>query len=119
MVAHLVMDQWAKMFVSTLAINNITVYLFRKYVDDVNLALSLARPGLGWERDPGGTYRLVWSEEREARDLTEGTTPDKDRERTIGLMGEMASLLIPGITFTTDLPSRYHKKKVPMLDLQV
>ena len=34
-------------------------------------------------------------------------------------MGEMASLLLPGIRFTTDLPSRYQSGKVPMLDLQV
>ena len=57
-VARIVMDHWAKLFLSTLACNGIKVYLFKKYVDDVNLALSLARPGLRWERDPEGTYRL-------------------------------------------------------------
>ena len=41
------------------------------------------------------------------------------RERTMELMREMASSLIPGIQFTVDLPSRYPEGKVPMLDLQV
>ena len=41
------------------------------------------------------------------------------RERTMELMREMASSLIPGIHFTVDLLSRYPEGKVPMLDLQV
>ena len=85
-VAHIVMDHWAKLFLSTLASNDIKVFLFKKYVDDVNLALSLARPGLHCERDPEGTYRLPWSKERETQDLKEKTRPDIAKERTICLI---------------------------------
>ena len=118
-VARLVMDQWAKLFLSTLANNNIMVYLFRKYVDDVNLALSLARPGLRWERDMDGTYKLKWDKDTETRDLQGEKSAEEAKERTMRLMGEVASLLVPGISFMVDLPSRYPTKKVPMLDLQV
>ena len=118
-VARLVMDSWARLFLSTLDLNNIKVHLFKKYVDDVNLAMSLTRPGVAWERDPDGPWRLVWTQEREDRDLKEGTDTTTNRERTMGLMREMASTLVQGICFTVDLPARYTEGKVPMLDLQV
>ena len=41
------------------------------------------------------------------------------RERTMDLVKEMANSLVPGICFTTDLPSNYQNEKVPMLDTQV
>ena len=43
--------------------SRIEVYLFKKYVDDVNLALSLTRPGVAWERDLDGKMHLVWTQE--------------------------------------------------------
>ena len=46
-VACLVMDTWSTMFLRTLANSKLVVYLFRKYVDDINLALDLIAPGLG------------------------------------------------------------------------
>ena len=74
---------------------------------------------MGWEKDPEGQFRIVWTQDRETKDIKEGKDVDTTRERTMRLLGEMASSLIPGIRFTVDLPSRYPGKKVPMLDLQV
>ena len=71
-VARLVMDHWAKRFVTTLARNEIRILLFKKYVDNVNLALSLTRPGVAWERDLDGSMHLVWTQEREDTDNKAG-----------------------------------------------
>ena len=35
------------------------------------------------------------------------------------MIQEMASMLVPGISFTIDLPENYNNGKVPMLDTQV
>ena len=40
-VARIVMDRWARMFKQELKKAEIPVYLMRKYVDDVNLAVGL------------------------------------------------------------------------------
>ena len=74
---------------------------------------------MGWERDLEGHFNLVWTQDRETRDMEEGTDVDTARERTMRLLGDMASSLIPGIKFIEDLSSRYPGRKVPMLDLQV
>ena len=62
---------------------------------------------------------MVWTQEREARDLARGMDLVTRRERTMALIHEMASSLVPGIYFTTDLPSNHQTNKVPILDTQV
>ena len=52
-VARIVMDQWARRFREVLENNQVTVHLFRKYVDDVNLAISRIATGMKWDSKPG------------------------------------------------------------------
>ena len=61
------MDYWARKFITNLDRNDVRVFLFKKYVDDMNLALSLTRPGVAWERNMDGSMHLVWTQEREER----------------------------------------------------
>ena len=62
------MDCWARKFLANLDKNKVMIYMFKKYVDDVNMAMAIMAPGLSWEREPDGDMRLVWTDEKEARD---------------------------------------------------
>ena len=51
----------------TLEENEVVVYLMTKYVDDINVAISLIPRGYGWEKE-GRKWRLKWSAKREEED---------------------------------------------------
>ena len=113
-VARIVMDKWEKLMKESLAKNLVEIYLFGKYVDDVNLATSLIAKGYSWSDGPD--RRLVWSEERYTRDVNREVS---DSERTLELIREEASRLVKGLDFTADCQERNSDGKCPMLDLKV
>ena len=117
--AWLAMANWARVFLKTLAENNTIMNLFKKYVDYVNLAMAITPPGMSCEREPNGDLRLVWTKEREEKDLEEETDVVSCRRRKMALVLEISNSLLPGITFTVDIPSNYINGMVPMLDTQV
>ena len=87
-------------------------------MDDVNLSVSVVSQGWGWEREDDSTdgWCLRWSKEREERDRESG---EKGSKRTFRLIKEQADRIIPGLTFTTDLPEDNPDGRCPMLDLKV
>ena len=50
-VAHVVMDKWAREFTRRLSTAQIPPYLLTKYVDDVNLVTRTIPEGLEWTKD--------------------------------------------------------------------
>ena len=113
-VARIVMDRWAREFLVTLGRAGMDVHMLRKYVDDVNLLLSLVEKGYRWNSD---TERLEWSQEADNEDRAQGAKTD--RERTFRVVQEIASSIVPGIAFTIDLPEFHPSGRVPMLDVEV
>ena len=109
-------DRWSRMFCNRLRQVEIPVYLIKKYVDDVNLAVGLLEKGWKWERQETGELSLVWTQERMYLDVREAIS---EEERSMERLREMASDLVEGIVFTVDLPSRHRSGKVPMLDIAV
>ena len=91
------------------------VYLFGKYVDDVNLATVVIPRGYSWLDTPEGR-KLTCTLEREERDSKEETS---DSERTLDLVREEANKIIPGLQFTIDCQEKNPDNKCPMLDLKV
>ena len=82
-----------------------------KYVDDVNLVLSLLDLGSRWRQ---GTIES--REEWRLEDLREGKT----RERvTMEVIQTAANEILPWLEFTEDTPCKHESLRVPMLDLQV
>ena len=57
MVARIVMDHWEKKLRDILEKNSVEVFLFGKYVDDVNTATSVIRKGNRWAETEEG-WRL-------------------------------------------------------------
>ena len=57
----IVIDQWAKRFKDVLETNKVSVYLLRKHIDDVNLAISKIIPGITKRVVPDEIPRLFWS----------------------------------------------------------
>ena len=58
-VARIVMDHWEKRLRQILEKNSVEVFLFGKYVDDVNTATSVIRKGSRWAETEEG-WRLQW-----------------------------------------------------------
>ena len=57
-VARIVMDHWAAKFREMAKANSITIYMFKKYVDDVNLLFESLGVGTRWN----GT-KMEWRKE--------------------------------------------------------
>ena len=50
-IARIIMDIWTDKVSQVLEENNISIYLLGKYVDDVNIATSLAKEGSTWRKE--------------------------------------------------------------------
>ena len=61
------MDLWMDLVTQTLEENEVVVYLMTKYVDDINVAISLIPRGYGWEKK-GRKWKLKWFAKREEED---------------------------------------------------
>ena len=81
-IARILMDIWTDKISQILEDNNINVYLLAKYVDDVNIATSLAKEGSTWNKE-GEKWRLVVTNNQKEKDLREGKSP---QERTMSLI---------------------------------
>ena len=49
-VARLVMDRWARIFLGHLSAGEVEVYMLKKYVDDINLVMAILERGWHWEK---------------------------------------------------------------------
>jgi len=68
-VARVNMDRWEERMMLEIERMKLEIYLFTKYIDDINLALSVVPPGWRWEQHVSGEWILEWSREQEYRDL--------------------------------------------------
>ena len=59
---------------------------------------------MSWDLKPGRIPKLCWTQKQKDKDLSEGVP---DTERTMEIVREMASTIIPGINFTVDIHGRY------------
>ena len=110
-VARIVMDYWAKKIKEMAADNNITLYMLKKYVDDVNLILEALNIGHRWN----GTA-MEWRKEWEEEDKKNGEMDDK---RTMREIRKMSNSVLPFVNFKEEVASDCQDGKVPMLDFQV
>lgn len=60
--------------------------------------------------------RRKTAEERQAKNLQEGKTP---QAHTMERVREVASMIVKGIVLTVDIPEWHQTGKVPMLDVVV
>ena len=111
MVARINMDRWEENMLVAIRRMILDIYLFTKYVDDMNLAVSLVSAGWRWESDlRGDSWSLRWNQKQEERDRDSGETAAK---RTFRLIREQADRIISGLAFTTGLPEDNADRKCP------
>ena len=67
-VVRIVMDIWSDQIRRSLLKSKIEVFLFAKYVDDVDVATKVIKEGYRWEETGGGALELVFSEEAAMED---------------------------------------------------
>ena len=90
---------------------NVPTTLLSRYVDDCSNVQRLLRVGTVWDRDQD---RLRICQEKRAADLRSGIT---EEQTTARVWKEVASSLIPGIRFTTEMPEEQENGMVPILDV--
>ena len=110
-VARIVMDYWARKFKELVKANNLTIYMFRKYVDDINLVMEALGIGYRWNGE-----QMEWKKEWENEDLEKGEEVDK---RTMREVRKMSDSILPFIKFKEEVASECPDGKIPMLDFQV
>ena len=110
-VARVVMDHWASMFLTSLQDSGIKVWAMIKYVDDVNIVLDILEAGWRWS---GGC--LEWRDEWLTADMESGQSQE---ERSMEVVRSAAEDVVGWLHFTIDLPDMHNNGKVPMLDLEV
>ena len=110
-IGRITMDFWKDNISSLMANNKMSVYLLEKYVDDSELVTDNLAMGTRWDGE-----KMTVNEDTEKDDILANRTKE---EVTMKAWGEMASSIIPGLTFTVDYPSNNPNNKVPMLDFQL
>ena len=112
-VARIVMDQWAAEFLVKTQDANINLHMFTKYVDDVNVILSMLKKGTRWSQE---NEVLEHTQEAEEEDISSGVTQEAV---TMECVRQIADSIKPWLRFTSDLPENHPGGMVPILDLQV
>ena len=110
-VARVVMDYWAKRFREMARENNLTIYMFKKYVDDVNVVMEALGSGYRWNGET-----MEWKKEWEEEDRNGGEEYDKITMREVR---KMSDSILPFIKFKEEVASECSEGKVPMLDFKV
>ena len=73
-VARINMDRWEENMLEAIRRMELEIYLFTKYVDDVNMAVSIIPEGWSWEKDWEEGWKLTWKEEQIERDKQRNET---------------------------------------------
>ena len=106
-LATLTMLHFDKMFKRKMNQLGLKLHLYKRYVDDCNLAVTPAPRGAKIEEG-----KLVVPEDED-----DGRPPD---QRTAELVKQIADSIYPGmITMETDFPSNQSSGRIPILDLEV
>ena len=111
LVARIVMDEWASLFLTRIVDSGVKVHAMMKYVDDINLILAMIKIGSRWRGE-----KLVHSQEWEEEDRATGKT---GVEITMDTMRMAADSVFSWLKFTVDTPEEHDEMMVPVLDIQV
>jgi len=97
-IADIYMCHWDEVLLEKLEVNDIIVHLYKRYKDDVNLAMETREENPLWMSE----------ESEEARD-----------QKLMKKVKEIANQIDPSIQVTTDCCSNHDDQKTPILDVKV
>ena len=110
-VAWIVMDEWMAKFLCAITKAGLVILAAMKYVDDINLVVSMLALGTRWVGD-----KFIVKEHWRLEDLK---TNRSQQDVTIEAIRMAADSILPDLEFTADIPERHESNTVPMLDIQV
>ena len=115
-LARIVMLWWDKQFMKLLADNNILIHLYKRYIDDQNMAGKPLQPGTKWKEGPwaSGLGKMVMMEEKVEEDSLVPAAV-----RTMTELRKMADTIHPMIQLEEDHQFNHHDRKLPILDIKV
>ena len=108
-LSRLVMLWWDQQFLGKLDKLGIVMMLYKRYVDDGNMALQAVQPGA---RIVDGKISIL------PEALQEDSDKPADR-RTAELIKSVANTITPMIQMDEDYPSNHPTGRLPILDLEV
>ena len=111
LVCRVVMDRWSRLIKKIMDQAMWKCYLFKKYVDDINVIFEALSPGY---RFINGSLR--WKECYKSEDLRGKVSTNKIN---MELFRQIASSIFPTLTFTMDIPEDNPNQKVAVLDICV
>ena len=88
-VARIVMDRWARLMIERLNQAEVSLFMLKKYVDDVNLCLALIEDGWFWQQEGRKPPVFIWTQERELEDKSVDASP---QEKTMGKIQDLANM---------------------------
>ena len=91
----------------------LNLHMFAKYVDDVNVILSMVARGMRWVPATG---RLHNTKEQEDEDMSAGRSAESVTMECVRMIADSVK---PWLRFMSDLPEHHALGMVPMLDIQV
>ena len=116
LVARIVMDKWSKSFSIKLELAGWRVWARMKYVDDINLVVSIVKEDLEWV---GGNLVSVSSSSPQEEKTNMVESLESPEAHSMRLIRELADSVFPWLKFTSNLPEDHESLMVPMMDLQV
>ena len=108
-LARVVMLWWDRKYKTLALQNRVNIFLYKRYVDDVNQAVGSLAPGTRWSE---AEKKMIVVESEVAND--EGVAADK---RTLEQLIKMGNTVCQMIQLTGECPSNSESKKMPVLDL--
>ena len=109
-VAKIFMCWWDDRFKEKLRNIGIEVYMYRRYIDDINTCVDVIEPRARWN----GT-ELTYDE----TECDNGSEVEEDDKRTFKILRQIGNSIHSSIELETDVPSNHEDKKLPILDLKM
>ena len=108
LLAEIIMIIWCKKFSNKLKEIGISNDLLSRYVDDMTVLPTVIPPGVRLEEGKLNMHE----------DLVEVDSKINDEKRTMDIVENIANSINTNIQVTYDIPSNYHDKMIPILDVK-
>ena len=108
-VAKIFMCWWDEKLLEGIRKAKLNVFLYKRYVDDINACVEVVKPGMRWI---GG--KLIYNQQ-----IVEDDRQIEDDIRTFNVIKQIGDGIHTSIKLEVDIPSNHDDRKIPILDLKV
>ena len=110
-IGRLVMLEWDKRFLDLARNNQLTIYMYKRYVDDSAEGMEALKPGLRWNEEEG---RMMMHPH-----LVEEDQAQEQDSRSMKEVVKMGNSIFDMVQLTGDCPSDNLNGKMPLLNTEV